>query len=44
MKKYLRSNGMLDVKDAYGTSLADYLKKFSGYDVSEVSAIRNPKV
>jgi len=44
VKKYLRSNGNLDVKDAYGTSLADYLKKFSGYDVSEVSAIRNPKV
>jgi hypothetical protein len=42
--KYLYSNGIRDVKDAYGTSLADYLKKFSGYDISEISAIRNPKV
>ncbi|MGB5428488.1 hypothetical protein [Eudoraea sp.] len=42
--KYLYSNGRKDVHDAYGTSLADYLKKFSGYDISDVSAIRNPKV
>lgn len=42
--KYLYSNGKKDVKDAYGTSLADYLKKFSGYDISEISAIRNPRV
>lgn len=42
--KYLYSNGRKDVKDAYGTSLTDYLKKFSGYDISEISAIRNPKV
>ncbi len=42
--KYLYSNGRNDVKDAYGTSLADYLKKFSGYDISQISATRNPKV
>ena len=42
--KYLYSNGSKDVKDAYGTSLADYLQKFSGYDISEISAIRNPRV
>lgn len=42
--KYLYSNGRKDVKDAYGTSLSNYLKKFSGYDISEISAIRNPKV
>jgi hypothetical protein len=42
--KYLYSNGRKDVKDAYGTSLEDYLKKFSGYDISQISAIRNPKV
>ncbi len=33
--KYLYSNGRKDVQDAYGTSLADYLKKFSGYDISD---------
>ncbi len=44
VKKYLRSYGAIDVKDAYGTTIAKYLKKFSGYDVSEVSPKRNPKV
>jgi len=43
VKKYLRSYGNKDVKDAYGTSIASYLKKFSGYDISEVSPKRNPK-
>jgi len=44
VKKYLRSYGQHDVKDAYGTSIAKYMTKFSGYDVSEVSPKRNPKV
>ncbi len=44
VRKYLRSWGREDVKDAYGTSISDYLKKFSGYDISRVSARRNPKV
>lgn len=44
VKKYLRSYGKFDVKDAYGTTIAVYMKKFSGYDVSHVSPKRNPKV
>ncbi|MGB5818212.1 MAG: hypothetical protein WBG90_01915 [Saonia sp.] len=44
VKKYLRSYGTFDVKDAYGTSIAYYIKKFSGYDVSKVPPKRNPKV
>ncbi len=44
VKKYLRSYGKVDVTDAYGTTIAKYLKKFSGYDVSHVSPKRNPKV
>ncbi|HMB63848.1 MAG TPA: hypothetical protein VKN36_12290 [Eudoraea sp.] len=44
VRKYLRSYGSLDVKDIYGTSISDYLKKFMGYDISVVSPIRNPKV
>lgn len=44
VKKYLRSHGHLDVKDAYGTSISNYLKKFRGYDTSLVSPKRNPKV
>lgn len=44
VKKYLRSYGRYDVKDAYGTCIAKYMNKFSGYDVSDVSPKRNPKV
>lgn len=44
VKKYLRSWGAFDVADSYGTSIAQYMKKFSGYDVSHVSPKRNPKV
>ncbi|MCX2719359.1 hypothetical protein [Lentiprolixibacter aurantiacus] len=44
VKKYLRSYGAIDVEDAYGTSIGDYIKKFSGYDVSVVLPQRNPKV
>ncbi|WP_291864295.1 hypothetical protein [Maribacter sp.] len=44
VKKYLRSYGSDDVMDAYGTTVSKYLKKFSGYDISHVTPIRNPKV
>jgi hypothetical protein len=44
VKKYLRSYGKFDVKDAYGTSISNYLKKFSGYDLSTILAVRNPKI
>jgi hypothetical protein len=44
VKKYLRSMGSFDVSDNYGTSIAKYMKKFSGYDVSHVLPKRNPKV
>ena len=44
VKRYLRSVGQRDVKDAYGTRLSDYLRKFSGYDVSVIPARRNPKI
>ena len=44
VKKYLRSWGQIDVSDAYGTTIAKYIRKFSGYDVSHVSPKRNPKV
>ncbi|MBT8183307.1 MAG: hypothetical protein KJN76_00590 [Eudoraea sp.] len=44
VRKYLRSHGRLDVKDAYGTSISNYLKKFKGYDISVVSPKRNPRV
>ncbi|SHI95086.1 hypothetical protein [Pseudozobellia thermophila] len=44
VKKYLRSWGALDVADSYGTSIAQYMRKFSGYDVSDIVPKRNPKV
>lgn len=44
VKNYLRSYGQNDVSDEYGTSIAKYIKKFSGYDVSHVSPKRNPKI
>jgi len=44
VKRYLRSYGRLDRNDAFGTSITDYISKFSGYDVSAILAERNPKV
>ena len=44
VKKYLRSYGKRDVQDAYGTKISDYISMFSGYDISMVSAVRNPRV
>lgn len=44
VRKYLRSYGKYNVQDAYGTKISDYIAKFSGYDISTVSAKRNPRV
>ena len=42
VKKYLRSNGSFDFKDAYGSTVQHYLKQFSGYDTSIIEASKNP--
>ncbi|WP_026810707.1 hypothetical protein [Arenibacter latericius] len=44
VKKYLRSYGKSDVNDSFGTTVSYYIKRFSGYDISHVTAIRNPKI
>ena len=44
VKKYLRSNGAIKSKDAFGTTIQYYLKKFSGYDTSVIKPDLNPKV
>lgn len=44
VQKYLRSYGSYNVADAYGSTVSRYLKKFSGYDISYVSPMRNPKI
>src|SRR5450759_680846 len=33
LQKFLNSNGMINKKDILGTSIYDYLKKFSSYDL-----------
>lgn len=40
VKKFLRSNGKQKFKDAYGTTISLYLKKFADYDVSNIIADR----
>ena len=42
--KYLRSYGNINFEDAFGTTIAYYLKRFSGYDVSNIAAQKNPRV
>ncbi len=44
VKKYLRSYGKEDVTDAYGSSISYYLKKFAGYDISNIEQKKNAKV
>ncbi|MFT7119502.1 MAG: hypothetical protein ACI9LF_001892 [Flavobacteriales bacterium] len=36
VRKFLKSNGRKSNKDAYGSSVRSYMKKFSGYNLSEV--------
>lgn len=44
VKKYLRSYGSHGFSDAFGTSISYYMKRFSGYDTSEIVPIKNAKV
>ena len=44
VKKFLRSNGTRNFSDAYGSSIELYLKKFGGYDVSEIEPDRNATI
>lgn len=44
VKNYLRSGGANQFQDGFGTSIRSYLKKFSGYDVSFVEAVKNPRL
>lgn len=38
--KYLESGGGINSKDGFGTSVEEYLKRFAGYDVSEITGIK----
>lgn len=44
VKTYLRSNGKNGFKDGFGTSLRSYIKRFNGYDTSNIKANRFAKV
>ena len=44
VKKYLRSGGKYNTKDAFGTSISKYMEHFEGYDLSMIKAVRKPKV
>ena len=44
VKKYLRSRGRIRFSDAYGSSIQSYLKKFAGYNVSNIKANRKAKI
>lgn len=43
VKKFLRSNGTIGFEDAYGASVSLYLKKFAGYNVSNIVADRKAR-
>src|SRR5690606_2849902 len=44
VKGFLRSNGKKGFKDGFGTSLKSYIRKFGGYDTSNIVAHPSPKV
>ena len=44
VKKYLRSYGAIGFTDAYGTTVRNYMKKFSGYDTSFIKPIKKAHV
>jgi len=40
----LRSDGNRNLSDTYGSSIKSYMKKFAGYDVSNLEADRKAGV
>lgn len=44
VKRFLRSNGKITFKDAYGSTIKHYLKKFSGYNTYFIKASKKPIV
>lgn len=46
VKKYLRNYGddKFDLGDINGTKISDYMKTFKGYNLSQINAVRKPKI
>ena len=42
IKRYLRSYGAIGTKDAYGTDISSYMRKFSNYNTTFVTAQKKP--
>ena len=40
VKKFLKSNGRIVPRDGYGTPITEYISKFSGYDISEITGTK----
>lgn len=43
VKKYLRSYGRTDFSDKFGSTVAVYLRKFGGFDISSIPQENNPQ-
>jgi hypothetical protein len=43
VKRFLKTNGRRKCKDGYGTSVAEYMRDFAGYDTSSVIANEKAK-
>jgi hypothetical protein len=44
VKRFFRSNGKMQIRDGYGTSIKSYLKKFGGYQTDFIKADLHAKV
>ena len=44
VKKYLRSNGQSNARDAYGTNVHNYMKRFAGFDTSFIKPVKNARI
>ncbi|HEY0091789.1 MAG TPA: peptidoglycan-binding protein LysM, partial [Flavobacterium sp.] len=44
VKKFFKSGGKRSIRDGYGTSLQNFMKKFGGYETSAIIADANAKV
>lgn len=44
VKKFLRSNGEINVNDAFGTDVQQYMKRFAGYDTSFIKPVKNARL
>ena len=44
VKKYLRSYGLDNFADGYGTTISSYMKRFAGYDTSFLKANKKARV